>query len=192
MATLTGESNRASTGALDRADHAVAAAESLVLAGPTHMFGDLGEGGERADGASKGRQMQAIAGQWRSLAVTRKRGLAATPHRIRFRSAMSCSFPAAVLPSLQDDRRLDANHRPVQTAVRRPRSRCPSGPFLMNDQNLPAFDVTPSLARLPAPLRPLVHDEVVKLMRLWLTPMGSLRDRRPYESLRPDYTIYKA
>jgi len=76
MGTLTGESNRASTGALDRADHAAAAAESLVAAGPTLAFSDVGEGGQRADGAVKGRQMQATAGHWRSVAATRKRGLA--------------------------------------------------------------------------------------------------------------------
>ena len=76
MGTLTGESNRASTGALDRADHAAAAAESLVAAGPTSAVDDAHEGGKRADGASKGHQVQAIPGHWRSLADTRKRILA--------------------------------------------------------------------------------------------------------------------
>ncbi len=36
------------------------------------MLGGIGEGRKRADGASKGRQMQAIAGHWRLLADTRK------------------------------------------------------------------------------------------------------------------------
>jgi hypothetical protein len=33
------------------------------------------EGGKRADGAAKGRHMQAIAGRWRSLQDTRRRTL---------------------------------------------------------------------------------------------------------------------
>ena len=36
------------------------------------------EGGERADGAAKGRQMQASTGHWRSLPDTRKRILTRT------------------------------------------------------------------------------------------------------------------
>ena len=69
---LTGESNRASTDAPDRADDAAAAAESLVAAGPTRVSDDLGE----AEGRRTGRQMQATPGHWRSLTDTRKRLLA--------------------------------------------------------------------------------------------------------------------
>jgi len=50
MGALTGESNRASTDALDRADLSAAAADSLVPPGPTHVFGGLGEGGAGSTG----------------------------------------------------------------------------------------------------------------------------------------------
>ena len=54
-------------------NHAAADAEPLLAAGSTRVFSHVGEGVNRADGAGKGRQMQAIPGRWRSLTDTRKR-----------------------------------------------------------------------------------------------------------------------
>jgi len=53
MGTLTGESNRANTVAIDRADNAAINAESLVARGSTRVFSDVGEGERRAFGALK-------------------------------------------------------------------------------------------------------------------------------------------
>jgi len=51
-----------------------------------------------------------------------------------------------------------------------------STPFLMDETGIPAFDLTPFLAVLPAVIRPVVRIEMVKLMRRWMTPRGSLMD----------------
>jgi hypothetical protein len=51
-----------------------------------------------------------------------------------------------------------------------------STPFMMNDAGEPAFDMAPFLAALPAPIRPAVRGEMVKLIHRWLTPRGSLMD----------------
>ena len=47
-----------------------------VLTHLTHLKRQRAEGVKRADGAAKGRQMQANPGHWRSLQDTRKRILA--------------------------------------------------------------------------------------------------------------------
>ena len=54
----------------------IAADQHLVLTHLTRPTGKPAEGVKRADGAAKGRQMQANPGHWRSLQDTRKRGLA--------------------------------------------------------------------------------------------------------------------
>jgi Family of unknown function (DUF6206) len=51
-----------------------------------------------------------------------------------------------------------------------------STPFWMNEADEPMFDMTPFLASLPAAMRPVVRSEMVKLIRRWLTPRGSLLD----------------
>lgn len=51
-----------------------------------------------------------------------------------------------------------------------------STPFLINDAGLPAFDMAPFLAVLPAVVRPVVRREMIKLIRRWLTPRGALTD----------------
>ena len=50
----------------------IAAGQHLVVTHLTHLEQQRDEGVKRADGASKGRQMQAIPGHWRSLQDTRK------------------------------------------------------------------------------------------------------------------------
>jgi hypothetical protein len=54
----------------------IAAGQHLVLTHLTHVERQCAEGVKRADGAAKGRQMQAIPGHWRSLQDIRKRILA--------------------------------------------------------------------------------------------------------------------
>ena len=54
----------------------IAASQHLVVTHLTHLERQRAEGVKRADGASKGRQMQAIPGHWRSLQDTRKCTLA--------------------------------------------------------------------------------------------------------------------
>jgi hypothetical protein len=49
-------------------------------------------------------------------------------------------------------------------------------PFLLDDRGRPAFDLTPFLAVLPAPVRPLVRHEMVTLIRRWTTARGALLD----------------
>ena len=49
-------------------------------------------------------------------------------------------------------------------------------PFLLDGRGRPAFDLTPFLAVLPAPVRPLVRREMVTLMRRWTTARGALLD----------------
>jgi hypothetical protein len=49
-------------------------------------------------------------------------------------------------------------------------------PFLLDGRGRPAFDLTPFLAVLPAPVRPVVHHEMVKLIRRWTTARGALLD----------------
>ena len=49
-------------------------------------------------------------------------------------------------------------------------------PFLLDEQSRPLFDLTPFLAALPAPVRPLVHREMVRLIRRWTTARGALLD----------------
>ena len=49
-------------------------------------------------------------------------------------------------------------------------------PFLFDESGRPRLDLDPFLAVLPAVLRPLVRQEMVKLMRRWMTPRGALLD----------------
>jgi hypothetical protein len=49
-------------------------------------------------------------------------------------------------------------------------------PFLLDEHHRPEFDLTPFLAVLPAPVRPLVHREMVTLIRRWTTARGALLD----------------
>jgi hypothetical protein len=49
-------------------------------------------------------------------------------------------------------------------------------PFLLDEWGRLAFDLTPFLAVLPAPVRPLVHREMVTLIRRWTTARGALLD----------------
>jgi len=49
-------------------------------------------------------------------------------------------------------------------------------PFLLDEHRRPAFDLTPFLAVLPAPVRPLVQREMRALIRRWTTARGALLD----------------
>lgn len=49
-------------------------------------------------------------------------------------------------------------------------------PFLAGPHDGLAFDMTPFLAGLPAPLRPVVHREMAHMARRWMEPRGSLVD----------------
>jgi hypothetical protein len=49
-------------------------------------------------------------------------------------------------------------------------------PFLLDERGRPAFDLTPFLAVLPAPVRPLVGREMVTLIHRWTTARGALLD----------------
>lgn len=49
-------------------------------------------------------------------------------------------------------------------------------PFLLDEHRRPAFDLTPFLAALPAPVRPLVQREMRALIRRWTTARGALLD----------------
>jgi hypothetical protein len=49
-------------------------------------------------------------------------------------------------------------------------------PFLLDEHSRPEFDLTPFLAMLPAPVRPLVQHEMVALIRRWTTARGALLD----------------
>jgi Family of unknown function (DUF6206) len=49
-------------------------------------------------------------------------------------------------------------------------------PFMIREDGEPAFDLTPFLAGLPSVIRPVIRREMVKLIRRWLTPRGSLLD----------------
>ncbi|HET6950420.1 MAG TPA: aminotransferase class III-fold pyridoxal phosphate-dependent enzyme [Acidimicrobiales bacterium] len=49
-------------------------------------------------------------------------------------------------------------------------------PFLLDEHGRPAFDITPFLAVLPAPVRPVVRREMVTLIRRWTTARGALVD----------------
>ncbi len=49
-------------------------------------------------------------------------------------------------------------------------------PFLLDERRRPAFDLTPFLAVLPAPVRPLVQREMSTLIRRWTTARGALLD----------------
>jgi hypothetical protein len=49
-------------------------------------------------------------------------------------------------------------------------------PFLLDERRRPAFDLTPFLAVLPAPVRPVVQRKMCTLMRRWTTARGALLD----------------
>jgi hypothetical protein len=49
-------------------------------------------------------------------------------------------------------------------------------PFLLDQRGRPAFDLTPFLAVLPAPVRPLVRRQMVTLIHRWTTARGALLD----------------
>lgn len=49
-------------------------------------------------------------------------------------------------------------------------------PFLLDERGRPRFDLTPFLAVLPAPVRPLVRHEMVTLIHRWTTARGALLD----------------
>jgi hypothetical protein len=49
-------------------------------------------------------------------------------------------------------------------------------PFLLDERGHPAFDLSPFLAVLPAPVRPLVRREMIALIRRWTTARGALLD----------------
>jgi Family of unknown function (DUF6206) len=49
-------------------------------------------------------------------------------------------------------------------------------PFLLDEWGRPRFDLTPFLAVLPAPVRPLVRHEMVTLIHRWTTARGALLD----------------
>jgi hypothetical protein len=49
-------------------------------------------------------------------------------------------------------------------------------PFLLDHRGRPEFDLTPFLAVLPAPVRPLVRREMLSLIRRWTTARGALLD----------------
>jgi hypothetical protein len=49
-------------------------------------------------------------------------------------------------------------------------------PFLLDERGRPAFDRTPFLAALPAPVRPVVGREMVTLIHRWTTARGALLD----------------
>jgi hypothetical protein len=51
-----------------------------------------------------------------------------------------------------------------------------STPMMVNDAGKPAFDMTPFVAVLPAVIRPVVRQEMAKLICRWLTPRDSLMD----------------
>ena len=49
-------------------------------------------------------------------------------------------------------------------------------PFVLDERDQPAFDMTPFLAALPAVVRPIVRREMIKLLPRFLTPRGTLLD----------------
>lgn len=49
-------------------------------------------------------------------------------------------------------------------------------PFLLDEQRRPLFDLAPFLVALPAPTRPLVRRDMVRMIRRWTSARGALLD----------------
>ena len=84
----------------------IAAAQHPVLTHLSDLKRQRAEGVKRADGAAKGRQMQAIPGHWRSLQDTRKRTLTRgdSPTRCDAHTRGGVRFPRAPLcPKIPSD-----------------------------------------------------------------------------------------